>query len=169
MQKDFPDLYNYIKNYILILEHLNAWGRTHLIEDNLNKDGVFFISSNYIADLINKDQSVITKVINCFTVLGLINKIQEKDVPMSVKEMASNLTHFNMVNFYTIEKYDTKTLLEAQKIVLKLKNAKITTMTLTTRANVEKIFGKPFAKKVYGIKALTKDEREYNMLKNMEM
>lgn len=152
---DFPILFNFIKSYLQLLEHLNEWGLKHILEKEQSYTGesVFFHSTTHMEQILGRDQTICSRAINMFAVLGLIKKIREEDIPSSLIRIAQAIrggrNEFKLVNFYSIPVLNRQVLLEAEKHVKRLDKFGITSMSLISKKKVEQCFSEAFAKKVY--------------------
>lgn len=162
MKRDYPNLYKLAENYLHILEHLNAWAMANIGEkrETINGEAVFFCSLRHAEEFIKRDHSVISKAINLFTVLGLINKVHPekvsedmlsvaREISKKSKQTANSSKNVELVNFYSIPLYNAELLMNAEKIGFKLIENKITNASRINKKEIEKIFGKVFAKKAY--------------------
>ncbi|MFB6468669.1 hypothetical protein ACE38V_18050 [Cytobacillus sp. Hz8] len=155
IQRDFPNLFDFIKSYLHLLEHLNDWGVKHILEkeQSFKGESIFFQSTTHMEKIVGRDQTICSRAINMFTVLGLIKKLKDEDAPNSLMSVAQAIrggrNEFRLVNFFSIPVLNHQILLEAEKRVERLKKSGITSMTHISKKEVEKCFGVAFAKKVY--------------------
>ncbi|NRG28795.1 hypothetical protein HRF69_16900 [Bacillus circulans] len=155
IQRDFPGLFDFIKSYLQLLEHLNDWGAKHILEREQSFEGesTFFQSTTHMEKIVGRDQTICSRAINMFTVLGLLQKIRGEDVPNNLMSVAQAIrgrrNEFNLVNFYTVPALNHQVLLEAEKRVELLNEHGITSTWLITKKKIELCFGEGFAKKVY--------------------
>ncbi|MEI0739003.1 hypothetical protein VQ056_24215 [Paenibacillus sp. JTLBN-2024] len=155
IQRDFPNLFGFIKSYLPLLEHLNEWGFRHILkkEESFQEESVFFQSTTHMEKIVGRDQTVCSRAVNMFAVLNLINKIREEDIPSSLMNVAQAIrggrNEFRLVNFYTVPAINHQVLSEAEERVGRLKRYGITSMTHISKKKVEECFSKAFAEKVY--------------------
>jgi len=162
MKSYYPNLYKLTQNYLHILEHFNAWAMANIAEkrETINGEAVFFCSLRYAEKFIKRDHSVISKAINLFTVLGLINKVDSekvskdmlsiaREISQKAKKTANSIKNVELVNFYSIPLYNAELLINAERISTKLIENKVTNASRVNKKVVEEIFGDAFAKKVY--------------------
>ncbi|MGQ4666676.1 hypothetical protein ACUIJN_12735 [Metabacillus halosaccharovorans] len=155
IQRDFPNLFNFIQSYLPLLKHLNEWGFKHILEKEQSFQGesVFFQSTTYMEKIVRRDQTICSRAVNMFTVLGLIKKVRDEDAPNSLMSIAQAIrggrNEFRLVNFYTVPALNHQVLLEAEARVERLKRYGITSMTHISKRKVAECFSEGFAKKVY--------------------
>lgn len=155
MQRDFPNLFGFIKSYLPLLEHLNEWGFKHILEkeQSFQEENVFFQSTTHMEKIVGRDQTVCSRAVNMFAVLGLIQKVREEDIPNSLMSVAQAIrgrrNEFKLVNFYTVPSLNHQVLSEAEERVERLKRYGITSMTHISKKKVAECFSEEFAKKVY--------------------
>ncbi|WP_031537555.1 hypothetical protein [Bacillus sp. MB2021] len=155
IQRDFPKLFYFIKSYLHILEHLNEWGIKHILEkeQSFQEESVFFQSTTHMEKIVGRDQTICSRAVNMFAVLGLIKKIREEDVPNSLMSVAQAIrgrrNEFKLVNFYTVPALNHQVLSEAEERVKRLNEHGITSMFRISKKKIEQSFGEGFAKKVY--------------------
>ncbi|KIN51163.1 hypothetical protein [Bacillus subtilis] len=152
---DFPKLFDFIKSYLHLLGHLNDWGVKHILEEehSFKGESIFFQSTTHMEKIVGKDQTICSRGVNMFAVLGLINKIREEDVPSSLLGVAQAIrgrrNEFRLVNFYTVPALNHQVLSEAEERVERLKRYGITSMTHISKKQVTECFSESFTKKVY--------------------
>lgn len=155
IKRDFPNLYEFVKSYLHLLEHLNEWGFKHVLEkeQSFREESVFFQSTTHMEQIVGRDQTVCSRAINMFTVLGLIKKVRDEDAPNSLMSVAQAIrggrNEFRLVNFYTVPALNHQILSEAEERVERLKRYGITSMTHISKRRVAECFSEGFAKKVY--------------------
>lgn len=155
IQRDFPGFFDFIKSYLQLLEHLNDWGAKHILEREQSFEGesIFFQSTTHMEKIVGRDQTICSRAINMFTVLGLLQKIRGEDVPNNLMSVAQAIrgrrNEFNLVNFYTIPALNHQVLSEAEERVKRLNENGITSMFRISKKKIEQCFGEGFAKKVY--------------------
>jgi|GEM_PF-2272519 len=155
IQRDFPKLFDFIKSYLHVLEHLNDWGVKHILEEehSFKGESIFFQSTTHMEKIVGRDQTVCSRAINMFTVLGLIKKVRDEDAPNSLMSVAQAIrggrNEFRLVNFFSVPALNHQILSEAEERVERLKRYGITSMTHISRKKIEQCFSEVFAKKVY--------------------
>lgn len=155
IQRDFPNLFDFIKSYLHLLEHLNDWGLKHILEkeQSFKGESIFFQSTTNMEKIVGRDQTICSRAVNMFTVLGLIKKIREEDTPgilMSVAQaIRGRRNEFKLVNFYTVLALNHQVLLKAEKRVERLNEHGITSTWLISKKKIEQCFSEGFAEKVY--------------------
>lgn len=155
IQREFPDLFDFIKSYLHLLEHLNDWGAKHILEKEQSFQGesVFFQSTTHMEKIVGRDQTICSRAVNMFAVLGLIKKIWEENVPSRLLGVAQAIrgsrNEFKLVNFYTVPSLNHQILSEAEKRVERLMERGITSMSLISKKKVAECFSEAFAKEVY--------------------
>lgn len=155
IKREFPNLFGFINNYLPLLEHLNEWGIKHILEEEQSFKGenVFFQSTTHMEQIVGRDQTICSRAINMFAVLGLIKKIREEDIPSSLMSVAKAIrgrrNEFKLVNFFTVPALNQQVLLEAEKRVERLNKYGISSMSLISKKKIEQCFSEVFAKKVY--------------------
>lgn len=155
IQRDFPNLFGFIKSYLNLLEHLNDWGAKHILEkeQSFRGESVFFQSTTHMEQIVGRDQTVCSRAVNMFAVLGLMQKVSEEDIPKSLMSVAQAIrgrrNEFRLVNFYTVPSLNHQVLSEAEKRVERLNEYGITSMSLISKKKIEQCFSEGFAEKVY--------------------
>ena len=155
IQRDFPNLFGFIKNYLPLLEQLNDWGVKHILEKehSFKGESIFFQSTTHMEKMVGRDQTICSRTVNMFAVLGLIKKIREEDIPSSLMGVAQAIrgkrNEFKLVNFYTVPALNHQVLSEAEESVKRLNESGITSMFRISKKKIEQCFGEGFAKKVY--------------------
>lgn len=101
-------LYKLIFPHIELLKFLNKLGLKNLLSQKMSyeKDAIFFASSSYIADNIQVSRSKVTKLMNLFSLLDIVKKIPEKQIPTEMlnksKSIANARNTRDIVNYYSI-------------------------------------------------------------------
>jgi hypothetical protein len=154
--RNYPKLYSVIKNHLSILHAMNEIGDSNLIGKSLqcNNEAIFFSSTRYVKSNHNVkySTSVINQVINLFSVLGLISKVSEQDIPaeyitMSKDRMKIDKCRYNHISFYTLPNM-LDTLNEAEKRAEVLINHNIKYYSMSHYV-VKRVFGEEFANQIY--------------------
>lgn len=154
--QSYPNLYSLIKNHLGILRAMNEVGDNNLIGKFLqcNNEAIFFSSTKYLKNNYNVkySTSVINQVINLFSVLGIISKIREQDVPseyitISKERMKIDKCRYNHISFYTIPNmWDILDEAEKRAEILSKHNIKYYSMSHYV---VKRVFGEDFANRIY--------------------
>jgi len=180
-EERYPNLYQFSKNYLYILEKLNAWGLAHITTDkeSVKGESVFFVSTTHIADsikanLIKADQPMVSRAINMFAILGFINKINPDEVPEHLfkiaKELRGDRLEFKYITFYSLPIINSKTLAKAERIAKKLEKNKITNMQQISKKKIIEIFGQDFADTIYSIQpTLNNGEKKQYIKQRQEL
>ena len=88
-----------------IYAELNKIGLENLFSKTLThmENAMFFASTSYIRDRLNGkySSSTINKVINTFSVIGMINKVKEEDIPVEFREGNKRKVQ-NFTSYYSI-------------------------------------------------------------------
>lgn len=105
IEKKDSVLKSVLKNKEDVYSELNRIGLENLFSKTLSyeKNAIFFASTSYIQKRLDYkySSSTINKVINMFSTIGLINKIQEQDIPMEFRE--GNVKKVkNFTSYYSI-------------------------------------------------------------------
>ena len=134
----YPALYKFINKHLYVLKEMNAIGSANLLteDDSLNGEAVFFTASRFIeakleSQGIQKSHTSINKIINLFTVLGLVKKVPLEKVPRRLREQAKKaermkakqVVNLNIdgvrschsISFFEIPMLTTNVLLEAEE------------------------------------------------------
>lgn len=154
--KGYKNLYLVIKNHLSILHAMNEIGDSNLIGKSLqcNNEAIFFSSTKYVKSNHNVkySTSVINQVINLFSVLGLISKVREEDIPAEYITMSKDRTkidkcRYNHISFYTIPNMED-ILGEAENRAKILINHNIKYYSMSHYV-VKRVFGEDFANQIY--------------------
>lgn len=144
------DLKNILKNKEDIYYELNQIGLENLFSRTLTHDSnaMFFASTTYIRNRLQCKYSIstINKVINMFSTIGLINKIQEHEIPLefregNVKKVQNFTSYYSIPNF----KENKDKCLEKAKILV---DNNLNYYSLTKKQVLE-VFGKDVFSNVY--------------------
>lgn len=165
-EERYPKLYQFSMNYLYILLKLNAWGLAHLIteEESVKGESIFFVSTTHLSEFLQTDQAIISKAINMFAVLGLIDKVNIEEVPTHLFQIAQEIRGDRVermyVNFYTLPELNHKVLQKAERTVNKLGKNGITNMQKINKKKIAEIFGQEFRDSIYSERpALTDNEK----------
>lgn len=151
---DYPILYSYIKNHLKFLETMNVLGNLNIKKQDFSfeNQNIFFCSNSYIANFLgNYTSSTANKILNLFAVLGIINKISEKNVPSQLlhesRAIAEKRNLGNIVSYYTIPPM-IEVINNANNIAKVLEEHNIKHFNIT-KAKVEFALGQAFTEKIY--------------------
>lgn len=152
---EYNNIRNLIGNKIDILKALNEIGNNNILKRlSYNEESIFFVSLSYIkANYVdNRAISTISQVINTLAVLGLINKVDEKNIPIEFinnakLRMSTDKTKKNHISFFIINNMK-KTLNEAERRAKILNDNKIKYYKINKKV-ITDLFGKFFTDKIY--------------------
>lgn len=146
---------------------LNKIGSENLFSKTLThmEDAMFFASTSYIKSRLNDkySASTINKVINMFSVMGMLNKIKEEDIPVEFKESNKRKIQ-NFTSYYSIPKLeDIFNIVEKNSAILKENNVHYYNIT---KKKVLDLYGKEafkgvYVQKTYEGKSVSKDDTNY--------
>lgn len=159
IQSNFPILSEYIDKYWYILEDIFEYGKKYIkfSKDSFNGESVFYYARNKIYENLDekhkvnltidpKSPSELSKLINVFCILGLLRKLQKEEVPENLRRKPKKGDRFP--NYFTVKKYTERDFSEAEKIVIKL-NEKRVSATKMEGELCKEIFGKEIYNMVY--------------------
>ena len=154
MQIVYPNLLKLAKKHLNVLQKINDIGVANIatIEESVDRQAVFFTSTDYIADFISCNKSNICRSVNLLATLGLIRKVQEKDIPAHMLERAREnvgAKKINLISFYTVPNFNKQLFLRAEEIATELINNKINAQKITC-SSIEEVFGMEFANNIFG-------------------
>lgn len=144
---DFKEL---LKNKEDIYEELNRIGLENLFSKTLThgSDAIFFASTGYIHKRLNSKYSVstINKVINMLSVIGVLTKIEEHQIPLEFRE--GNIKKVrNFTSYYSIPRL-SECIDESLGKVKVLTEKKLNYYNLTKKQVLE-VFGEEVFSDVY--------------------
>ena len=202
MSQIYPVLFKYIRRHLYLLEELNTYGANSVTseEKSVNGADIFFLSSRYLEKRlevqgIKKSYTNINKLLNMFTVLGLVIKVPLNQVPDRyqketnkflmikssevVKDYQLSKKHCHPISFYQIPLMTPELLFEAQRRVFRLKAAGIkATGVIISNKDLKKTIGDNlhdslFKEKIAFVKGIEKakkykKELEENRKRNQE-
>lgn len=155
MQYEYPELYKRIKDKILKLNVLLDVAKRNIYDEDIsyNDNPVFFTSLNNLMSLFNtNNKKSLSKDINLFALLNLIEKLPEEKIP---KDMLNKSKHISALkgykkipNYYIIPSYDVSVLekSEHEAEILKKNNF---TMKGLSREWVYRTFGEEKANEIF--------------------
>lgn len=152
---EYPVLYKLIKPTISTLQIINTIGLSNVVGDKetVGKDAVFFSSYKYIGKKAKLSKSTVIKHVSLLTLLGFIEKIEIKQIPMHLLERAekeaSRGKELSLTNFYIVKAITPELLEKAEQIAIQADQGGIRAGTITMPL-VAEVFGKEFTDKIYG-------------------
>lgn len=160
-----PDVKDILKNKEDIYVELNKIGLENLFSKTLTykEDAIFFASTAYIKNrLKNKySTSTINKVINMFSTMGIVVKIQEHEIPLEFREGNKRKVN-NFTSYYSIPNLNERTEFCLKNVKI-LKDNNLNYYNLTKK-HVLKVFGEEtfldvYVQKTYDGKYNSQNER----------
>ena len=157
---NYPDLYKYIKRHLYLLDEMNRLGIDNLTteQDAIERESVFFASTRYIKEKlkergIDKDRAIVTKLLNMFASLGMIQKVLDDQIPDHLKDGArkaiAQKENRYTVTFYRIPGMTPELFMEANRRATLLKQAGIKATGITSD-NLGDVLGFEVLNSVYG-------------------
>lgn len=121
---------------------LNKIGLENLFSKTLThrEDAMFFASTSYVKQRLSHkySSSTINKVINTFSVIGMINKIREEDIPIEFREGNKRKVQ-NFTSYYSIPRIkDVFSTVEQNSLLLAKNNLSYYNLT---KKKVIEVFG----------------------------
>ena len=150
MGNEHPEVKNILKNKEDIYIELNKIGLENLFSKTLahGRDAMFFASTAYIHNRLEQKYSIstINKVVNMFSVVGLLVKIREHEIPLEFREGNKRKVQ-NFTSYYSIPslKENSDACLGKMRI---LTNNNLNYYNLTKK-QVLKVFGEEVFTDVY--------------------
>jgi hypothetical protein len=152
--KDYPELFEYIKGHLKLLETMNVLGNINIKkrEFSYKNNNIFFASNSYIADFLgNYTISTTNKVLNIFAILGLIKKISKEDVPSQLlhesQAIAERRNLGNIISYYIVPSMiDILDTANKNAIIMNEHNIRYSNIC---KDRVVLAFGKEFADEIY--------------------
>jgi hypothetical protein len=130
---DYPELYKRIKNKIERLIVLLQLSKTNIYDEDMsyNDKSVFFVSLTKLMKLFNiKSKDSVNNDINLFTLLNLIEKLPEENIPDLMLKKAKHYSalkgYKKIPNHYIVPSYDENTLGQSEKMAITLKENNFT-------------------------------------------
>lgn len=129
---------------------LNKIGLENLFSKTLThmENAMFFASTSYIKQRLNGrySASTINKVINTFSVIGMINKVKEEDIPIEFREGNKRKVQ-NFTSYYSIPNIsDRFSIIEERSSLLEKNNLSYYNLT---KKKVLEVFDKETYEEVY--------------------
>ena len=144
---------------------LNKIGLENLFSKTLTHrdDAMFFASTSYVKQrLCHKySSSTINKVINTFSVIGMINKIREEDIPIEFREGNKRKVQ-NFTSYYSIPRIkDIFSNVEENSLVLAKNNLSYYNLTKKKVIEVfgEETYNETYVQKTYEGKSHTETDK----------
>ncbi|WCF11698.1 hypothetical protein NDS46_30590 (plasmid) [Paenibacillus thiaminolyticus] len=154
LQKQCPVLHEYLKDCIPLLVGMNALGTMHIHKKEYayKKENLFFASNSYIAQFLGfYTASKVSKLVNMFAVLGLIEKVPLDELHPLFRTESLKISEMrglgNVVSYYIIHSLEAAARI-AEKRAKQLKTNGVQYSNLS-KCVVEKIFGTQFAQTIY--------------------
>lgn len=145
-----PELKSILKNKEDIYLELNKIGLENLFSKTLThgRDAMFFASTAYIHNRLNCKYSIstINKVINMFSVIGILVKIQEHEIPLEFREGNVRKVQ-NFTSYYSIP--NLKENIEKCLSKVRVLNENNLNYYNLTKKQVLKVFGEEVFSDVY--------------------
>ncbi|EMU52819.1 hypothetical protein [Clostridium butyricum] len=148
----YPNIHRLLRYGYPVIFQLLFVARNSLQNRLFQCDGnsLFFISNRYLAKEISKNLTRTNQYINLLSVLGLVNKINNKDIHKDMlhraKEIAKKNGH-NRISFYTIP--DFSLVLSNAELKAKLMNENRFSINAMSKKYIENIFGTELANDIY--------------------
>lgn len=160
-----PGFKNILKNKEDIYFELNSIGLENLFSRTLThgEDAMFFASTAYIDNRLRNKYSVstINKVINMFSTIGLVVKIQEHEIPLEFREGNVRKVQ-NFTSYYSIPNLK-ENIDECLKKVAVLNENNLNYYNLTKKQVLEvfgdKVFSDVYVQKTYDGKYNSQNEK----------
>ena len=147
---------------------LNKIGLENLFSKTLThmENAMFFASTSYIKQRLNNrySASTINKVINTFSVLGMVNKVKEEDIPIEFREGNKRKVQ-NFTSYYSIPNIrDRFSVIEEKSSLLEKHNLSYYNLT---KQKVLEVFDKDIFDEVYIQK--TYDGKHYQDTEKLDL
>lgn len=158
----YPSLFKLTGSYLDILLAMNSHSGKHINSKQYSykKENLFFSSSRFLADILDRDPSNVRRAINLYACLGLIEKVPPivEGFPLEFLQSAirirGNNDDYKLVTFFIIPQYTQKLLRSAEVKAKKLLENKITNIIKLTEAKVAAIFGEDIARSIFYAKEM---------------
>ncbi|MFD1173939.1 hypothetical protein [Oceanobacillus picturae] len=165
-ETQYPSLFKLTQSYLDILLTLNSYSEKYVNSKQFSykKETLFFISSRYLANNLNRDPVNVRRAINMFACLRIIEKVPP-DVQgfphkflQSAIRIRGGVTNNKLVTFFIIPKITKKLLKDAEIKAKKLLKNKISNINKLNGRKVAEIFDDDFAKSIYYAKEMDIDK-----------
>jgi hypothetical protein len=155
IKTNYPKLHYIMRYGYLILNEILSIGLESIVNKYFlyNEQNLFFFSNRYLAKKINKPYVTINKYINLFCVLGLIQKVDHKEINKTIRRKSVEIAKKNgqhKINFYIIPKY-TKDILSTSNNRAEFMLNNGFTIRGMSKQFIKKCFDDEFANKIYSI------------------
>lgn len=153
----YPSMYKLIRSYLDILLAINSHNEKTVISKKYShkNEALFFLSSRYLADFLDREPSNVRRAINLFACLGLIEKVPPniENFPLEFLQSAfkikGNISDYKLITFFIIPQYTQKLLRNAEAKAKKLLEHNITNINKLNEKNMIVVFGEDEARSVY--------------------
>ncbi|MCH6265094.1 hypothetical protein [Neobacillus citreus] len=158
----YHSLLKLTQSYLDILLKIITHSEKHVISKRYSykNESLFYVSSRYLGDALNRDPSNVRRAVNMFACLGLIEKVPPtiEGFPLeflkSAMKIRGNIDNYKLVTFFIIPQYTKKLLRIAEAKAQKLLKNKITNITKLNEKTMTAVFGENYAKSVYFVKEI---------------
>lgn len=153
-EKDYPDLHSFIKRDIPNLISLYEFSKISCYnKDYITKDDehIFYASLNKLKkDVFHcGSKHTATRTIQLFSLLNLVNKLDPKELPDVVYEIAKqNKQHNKFTNHFSVTNFSDSHLENVTKTAITLKSSNFTKKGMS-REYLQRTFDKETADKIY--------------------
>lgn len=113
LETNNDELSEYLMSTRDIWNYVNQMGKSFVYRHFFlyQEASLFFISYDYIANSLSKTSKEVTQTMNLFTLLGLIQKIDARDLPSFLYQRALHFSQskhrFRMISFFVIPPLET--------------------------------------------------------------
>lgn len=158
----YPSLFKLTRSYLDILLAMNSHSEKYVNskEFSYKKESLFFLSSRFLADMLDRDPSNVRRAINLYACLGLIEKVPPNveafplEFLQSAIRIRGNNNDHKLVTFFIIPSYTQKLLQSAEAKAKKLLDNKITNIIKINEKKIVMAFGEEFARSIYYAKEI---------------
>lgn len=153
----YPHFWKLSEKQLGILEKLQCIAIGNLENSNeiIDGDVVFFSSVGHIAKVVeNKSPSSVSKAVNLFALLGIVEKVNEKilseDILKAAKiQMSLKQQKGNLISFFILPELTPEKMVEVEKMAKRIRYAGLNMSNITTE-RVCDMLGYDAMMKVYG-------------------
>ncbi len=151
---EYPNFYNRVKSTLNTYKILNEIALEHVkLENVLNGEHIFYAGAEHISQFTCRKEPSIRNHLNMLALLGLIIKVEDKDIPNHMLQELNNKKQTgkkgNRVNCFLIPKLTTGLLREAEILATKMKDNDLSLNNIGYKAILD-IFGEEMLNIVYG-------------------
>lgn len=158
----YSSMYKLIRSYLDILLVINSHNEKTIISQQYShkNEALFFLSSRYLADLLDREPSNVRRAINLFACLGLIKKVPPNienfphEFLQSAFQIKGNITDYKLITFFIVPQFTQKLLRNAEATAKKLLEHNITNINKLNEKNLIAVFGEDYAKSIYYAKEI---------------